>query len=126
MTDIFKKVELGVDEHGNIKISTSDGRRWRNFPNEQSSRVINIHVTSDEILQLASNPKVLIEAPGESKYIWPVGVFPSYHFGTTPYVVDENVRETITWEDSGLIEIYSNAAPFLTAEESIATPFVID
>ena len=59
---------------------------------DQSAKTVKVSLTSAEILNLSTTPKVLIAAPGANKIIQPLSVLINLNYGTTPYATNTSMR----------------------------------
>jgi hypothetical protein len=75
------------------------------------------------MLALKSSPVTLV-TPGTGKYVWPVAVYVSYHFATTPYVTAN--LEMIDWLGAGYEDIAPIVTPFFAAAGNRSRPWSCD
>lgn len=83
-------------------------------------QVVQVAVTSAEILDLLANPKVLVAAPAAGSFIQPVSVFLRYNFNTTAYTPGSGAGVQINYDGSAVeIDAAQNISSVITATESV-------
>lgn len=64
-------------------------------------RYVKVEVSSEEILDINSNPKTLVAAPGAGKIVFPINLIIKYSYGATPYATNTALR--INYDQGGTI-----------------------
>lgn len=133
LIEYIEKVTLGAPEDGLAGFAplctvfnSSDGNKYKNNADGSSSlwslvpgELITgaVHITSAELLNLSSVPKVLVPAQGPGTIIDVLSVTGSMNFASAPYATHTNldVKEGgILWAQGGLISSGVNVTKIFT------------
>ena len=89
---------------------------------DATPQVVEVDISSSQLLSLAENPVVLLSAPGSGYVIQPLRLFMHYKFGTVPYV-DPTGGASSKIISGGLIQTVTQWSPLVTALADEVTSF---